>query len=118
MALTVSQIEKALRAKGGFVSQVAKDLGVTASAIYYRIENSTQLQKVKKEIDESYLDLAESKLVKQMNDGNLGALCFYLKCKGKGRGYIEKQQMEISGDPDKPAIQKLEIEFVKATDKK
>jgi len=112
MALTVDQIEKSLKAKGGFVSQVAKDLGVTASNIYARIDRSERLKKVKKEIDESYLDLAESKLVKKLNNGDLGALCFYLKCKGKKRGYIEKQQLEHSGDSDNPLVNKIEIEFI------
>lgn len=88
--LTIKQIETALRATGGFVSQTAKKLNVTQEAIYFRINKSDYLKQVKHEIDESYLDLAESKLMKKMNEEDLGALCFFLKCKGKGRGYIEK----------------------------
>src|SRR6056297_2049426 len=96
MALTIDQIETALIKSGGFVSQTAKMLNVSGSNIYDRIKRSEYLQKRKREIDEKYLDLAESKLMSQINEENLGAICFYLKCKGKGRGYVEKQQVDHS----------------------
>lgn len=105
--LSIKQIETALRATGGFVSQTAKKLNVTQEAIYFRINKSDYLKEVKREIDESYLDLAESKLIKKLNDEDLGALCFYLKCKGKGRGYIEKpieSKVELTASQEPPVI--------------
>ena len=86
MPLTIKQIEDGLRATGGFISQAAKQLGVTQQAISKRIKESEHLQAVRKEVDDSYLDLAESKLIKKINKEDLGAICFYLKCKGKHRG--------------------------------
>ena len=41
------------------------------------------------------------------------AQIFWLKNR-KQKEWRDKQEMELSGDPDKPVIQKLEIEFVKA----
>ena len=96
MALTIKQIEDGLRASGGFISQAAKKLGVTQQAISDRIRKSEQLQQARKEIDESYLDLAESKLVNKINKEDLGAICFYLKCKGKDRGYVERQEINVN----------------------
>lgn len=118
MALTIKQIEAALTATGGFVSQTAKKLGVKPNAIYERLRKSPYLKQVKAEIEESFLDLAESKLIKKMNDEDLGAICFYLKCKGKSRGYIEKQQMELSGDEKKPVQVKHSTteQLIKAVD--
>ena len=115
MSLTIKQIETALRSSGGFVSQTAKKLNVTSEAIYQRIWKSEYLKKVKNEIDESYLDLAESKLLKKINDEDLGALCFYLKCKGKGRGYVEKpvEKIELTTSADS-APAKISIEIVDA----
>lgn len=51
------------------------------------------------DVKAKYLDLAENKLLQKINDGDLGAICFYLKCQGKHRGYIERQQIDttISG---------------------
>ena len=108
MALTVKQIETALTNNGGFVSQAAKKLNVSYQAIYKRIKNNKRLQEIKLTVEESNLDLAESKLLTQIRKGNLGAICFYLKCKGKKRGYIETQQMNnITDAPPQP----IKIEF-------
>ena len=98
MALTIKQIEDALRATGGFISQAAKKLGVTQQAISKRIKESEKLQQIRVEIDESYLDLAESKLIKKINNDDNGSIFFYLKCKGKHRGYIERQENYNTGD--------------------
>ena len=37
------------------------------------------------------------KLLEQVNSGNLTAIIFYLKCKAKNRGWVEKQQIEHTG---------------------
>jgi hypothetical protein len=50
----------------------------------------------KKEIDELSnvaLDFAESQLHKQIKEGNTSATIFYLKTKGKERGYVERQEV-------------------------
>jgi hypothetical protein len=47
------------------------------------------------------LDFAESQLYKQIKDGSTTATIFYLKTKGKQRGYVERQQIDINkGQPD------------------
>ena len=114
MALSIKEIDDGLRVTGGFVTYTAKKLGVTYQAIYARIKKSPQLQRTINEINESYLDLTEHSLIKKIKAEDLGAICFYLKCKGKSRGYIEKQQLEHSQDPNNPIVQKIEVEFVKA----
>lgn len=91
MALTKKQIAKALKSCGGFVSQTAKKLNVSASNIYAWMDRHPELKELKQDIEESYLDLAETKLLKLVDSADLGAVCFYLKCKGKKRGYVEKQ---------------------------
>lgn len=40
------------------------------------------------EIQEKTLDYVENKLLQQINEGNLSAITFYLKTKGKNRGYV------------------------------
>ena len=42
------------------------------------------------------LDFAESQLHKQIQNGEVSSTIFYLKTKGKKRGYIERQ--EIAAD--------------------
>ena len=108
-ATTLKQCEDALRATGGFVSQAAKKLGIGQSALSNRIARNKELRDVQNNILESYLDLCESKLISKINKEDLGAICFYLKCKGKHRGYIEKAQFEVSQDRNKPLTWNINI---------
>ena len=40
-----------------------------------------------------HLDIAEDSLIKAVKGGEAWAVCFYLKCKGKARGYIERESV-------------------------
>jgi DNA-binding Xre family transcriptional regulator len=97
MRVKLSQYEEAIRKSGGFLTHAAKMLGVSVQAVHQRIKSSERLQKVYTETKEQYLDLAESKLIQKIKADDLGAICFFLKCQGKDRGYIERWQGEISG---------------------
>ena len=106
MALTIKQIDDALRATGGFVTYSAKKLNVTYAAIYARIQKSPQLQRTLKEVKESYLDLAEHKLITKVKDEDLGAIIWYLKCQGRGRGYVENPKGD---NPDNQIAQPIKV---------
>lgn len=93
---TEKQVEEALRKSGGFVTYASKALGLSMGAVTLRVQKSPYLQSVKKEIEESMLDLAEAALIKNVKEGDNASVFFYLKCKGKDRGYVERQ--EVSGD--------------------
>jgi hypothetical protein len=75
-------------------------LNVTPAAITHRVNRSAHLQKVVKEVEESYLDLSEHTIFKAIRGGNITAAMFHLKCKGKKRGYVERQ--EITGQDGGP----------------
>lgn len=112
MPLTKSQIIKALQQSGGFISQAAKMLNVTRSAVYGRISSDPDIKAAHDEIQESYLDFSESKLLELVKEGNLGAICFYLKCRGKSRGYVERS--EVTGaDGGALTVPAINVNFVK-----
>jgi hypothetical protein len=48
------------------------------------------------DIQEVAVDFAESHLHKLIKDGNPAATIFYLKTKGKGRGYVERQEIAVA----------------------
>ena len=95
MGVTIKQIKTALKNSGGFVSQAAKQLHITQSALSNRLAKNKCLRDIRDEIRESYLDLAESKLIKKINNDDNGAIFFYLKCQGKHRGYVEKKEVAL-----------------------
>jgi hypothetical protein len=45
-------------------------------------------------IEEHSLDRAEKRLLTMIDEGNTAAVFFYLKCKGKKRGFIESAQQQ------------------------
>lgn len=112
MHLTAEEIIRALKSKQGFVTLAAKALNVTPQAIYKRIRTNKTIERAVEEIKESHLDFAESQLLRKIKSEDLGAICFYLKCKGKDRGYIEKAQIEHSTKEG----QSLGIKFIPSKD--
>jgi hypothetical protein len=53
-----------------------------------------------REIEEQLIDYAESKLMSKIKDGNVTAMIFFLKCKAKHRGWVERQ--EVTGPAGGP----------------
>ena len=58
---------------------------------------------------ESMIDFAESALYRNIKDGKESSINFYLKTRGKKRGYVERQEIEYSGDG---LVSKIEIEII------
>jgi hypothetical protein len=97
---TADQVAEALRAAAGIYSGAAAILRCSPTTVRNYVERYRSLQRVKEEVEETTLDLAESKLVKALQDGNLTAVIFYLKCKGKARGFTERT--EVTGADGEP----------------
>lgn len=98
---TVDQVAKALKASGGLRSVTAQKLGCDRKTVTNYIARYKRLQEVEGEIVEQSLDLAEGKILTAMKGGDLTATIFYLKTKGKHRGYSERHQVE---GPDGAAV--------------
>ena len=95
---TNEQIMKALEATGGVLVHAAQKLQMSRDGVWKRIKKSPQLQRFFEDVVESKLDLAESKLMELVEAGNLAAIIFYLKCRGKHRGWVERQEIDHRGD--------------------
>ena len=91
--ITNKQLIKALYKCGGLYSHAARQLGISRQAIYNRIHNDPQIGEVYEDACEEMLDLMENELIKLGKKGNLKAIVFYLKTKGKKRGYTEKAEI-------------------------
>jgi len=94
---TDAQIATALKDARGLVAVAARKLGITRQTIYNRRKTSEVIEDAITEAREFTTDVAEAKLFQAIESGEAWAVCFYLKCQGKGRGYVEKQQVEHSG---------------------
>lgn len=90
-------IIQTLEKYSGIIAPAAKHLGVARKTLYAWINQSKELQDALQDIREVQKDFAESKLLQNINSNDTGAIKFYLKTQGKDRGYVEKQENELSG---------------------
>jgi len=92
------EIEEALLRNFGIISYAAKELGCSYSALWKRVHATEELLAAKERAEEKILDIAEAQLFKNIKEGKEASLFFFLKCRGKHRGYVEKHQVENLGD--------------------
>jgi hypothetical protein len=89
---------EALRSTLGIVSPALIKANVSRFAYYDWLKSDEDFRKEVDQVAELALDFAESKLHKLIKDEIPSAVFFYLKTKGKGRGYIERQEIEQKSD--------------------
>jgi len=99
----IEALEKSL----GVVTTACKIVGVGRTTFYQWLKDDEEFAKQVDDIQNIALDYAESQLHKQIGDGSTAATIFYLKTKGKKRGYIERQ--EITGADGMPTNFQIEI---------
>ena len=63
---------------------------------YYWIKNDDEFKESIESISEKTTDFVEGKLIQLINELNPSAIMFYLKCKAKNRGYIERTELDHS----------------------
>ena len=87
----------ALEASLGIATTACKQVGIARNTHYEWLREDPAYKQAVEDIANITLDFAESQLHRQIKDGNPTATIFYLKTKGKSRGYIERQEVEVSG---------------------
>lgn len=91
-------VEEKLRELSGNLAAVGRALGVTRQAVSAFVIKHPSLVKVAEECRETFVDNVESALYREALNGNVTAQIFILKTQGKGRGYVERQELEHSGE--------------------
>ena len=89
---------KALELNLGNVTLSCKAMNICRYTHYKWLKEDIEYRKAVKDMENAALDFAESSLLKQIGKGNPLATIFFLKCKGKKRGYIEQNMLEIKGN--------------------
>ena len=89
------------------VSLTCEALHISRNTFYEWRKKDSDLDELLKEKEESMLDYAESKLIKAIQDDNLTATIFFLKTKGKKRGYIEQVDQNFVKNPFEELMKEL-----------
>ena len=81
--------------------------------LYYKwLEDDPAFAEAVESIRQEQIDTVESALLNKIEDGDTTAVIFYLKTKGKERGYSERT--ELTGRDGKDLIPDIRIEIVDA----
>lgn len=87
---------QALEDNLSIVTKACRQVGIDRATHYRWMDEDPEYKKAVDSLSEVVLDFAESKLFSRIEEGSDTATIFFLKCKGKKRGYIEKLEIETS----------------------
>jgi len=93
---------EALEKSLGIVTTACKLVGIARETHYRWMREDSEYKEAVDSISDVVLDFAESKLHNLIDGGDTAATIFYMKTKGKKRGYIERQ--ELTGPDNQPVI--------------
>jgi hypothetical protein len=100
MNLQTQQLKKAmllaLEQSLGIVTAAAKSVGIDRTTHYLWLKDDEEYKAAVDSIQDITLDFAESQLHKQIKEGEVTSTIFYLKTKGKKRGYVERVEQDVS----------------------
>ena len=86
---------KAFYAGYGIAATACEAIGISRST-YYRWKNEDpEFRERVEEVEETQVDFVESKLMQLINANDTTAIIFYLKTKGKSRGYSQAAQSAV-----------------------
>ena len=90
------KIIKLLEKHLGNATEACKELKISRQTFYNYCKADPEFAERVASIDEITLDLTETALHKAIAKGEVSAIIFKLKTKGKKRGYSDKQEMDIN----------------------
>jgi hypothetical protein len=95
----LAALEKSL----GVVTPACKAAGISRSKFYKWKKSDKKFRKDVDSVEGIAVDFVETKLFLQIKENNPTSTIFFLKCRAKGRGYLEKDRNTITFDfdPDK-----------------
>jgi len=105
--IPTEKMADALRKSHGNLKLAAQMLQCSREAVRLRVERVKSLRDIVTEEREAVIDVAESALYTKVLEGDMRAIEFTLRTIGKGRGYVEKQQTELTGKGGETIVLKI-----------
>jgi hypothetical protein len=93
---------EALEQSLGVVTTAIRQVGIGRTTFYDWLKEDEEFRRAVADISNISLDVAESQLLQQIQEGNTTAIIFYLKTQGKSRGYVERQEVQLNDKPELP----------------
>ena len=96
----------------GIVSTACSKANISRSSFYKWYKEDEEFRQKVDEIDNVKLDFVESKLFKNIENEKEKSIIFYLQHKGHKRGYIQRQNINLTSNEED--IKKIEIEIIES----
>ena len=87
---------KCLHNNLGHISNACISANIARKTYYRWLEKDSKFKEQVDEVSEALVDHVESKLLEKINNLDTASIIFFLKCKGKERGYRERTEIELS----------------------
>ena len=87
---------KCLQEQHGHITMACESANIPRRTYYNWIEKDPKFKEQVDAVNEGLVDHVEHQLLKKIDMGDTTAIIFYLKTKGKNRGYVEKQEVSLS----------------------
>ena len=94
--IPIEKIIQIYEKKGCNITATCTALGISRKTFYEWKEKKKKLAEGLEAAEEAIIDFAESKLVEHINNDDVQALIFFLRTKGKKRGYVEKTEADVN----------------------
>lgn len=89
----------ALEKSMGIVTPACKEVGISRDRFYHYYNTDEEFKKSVDEIYEMQGDFVETQLFKNIAGGDRQSILFYLKYRGKNRGYTNSIEISGGGEP-------------------
>tara|TARA_R110001632_G_scaffold164371_3_gene282801 strand:+ start:1767 stop:2102 length:336 start_codon:yes stop_codon:yes gene_type:complete len=80
----------------GIVSTSCLSADVSRATHYRWLQEDSEYKAYVRDIQEIAIDFVENKLYDKIKENDTACIIFYLKTKAKHRGYVERQQVEVT----------------------
>jgi len=100
--LNKEKMLKALEKSLGIVTPACKEVGISRETFYRWCRDDEEFRAKVDDINDITLDFAENQLLLKIKEGSERSILFYMKYKGRKRGYAEK--IDIEGNLDLKTI--------------
>lgn len=108
--IPIEKIIQVYEKKGCNITATCTALGISRKTFYEWKEKKKKLAEGLEAAEEAIIDFAESKLVEHINNDDVQALIFFLRTKGKKRGYVEKTETDVNINQFEKLMQDTEDE--------
>jgi hypothetical protein len=95
--LNKKKVLEALEKSLGIITPACKEANISRDTFYTYLKEDEEFKKAVDEITEIQTDFVENQLFKKIKEGSERSILFYMRYKGRKRGYTESVDITTNG---------------------